>query len=118
MCTYVGGTSGRLVHGHHVFTNDFVSIQRIIFSPRSDWPTCAVDVVECPQDPVQLERARLKIYVVSLAPGTTNRREELTETPHPRSPSLGLGSLSMMRTSTPFLRKASARTRPEGPAPL
>jgi hypothetical protein len=118
MCTYVGDTNGRLVCGHHVFTHDFVSVQQIVLPPHSDWPACAVDVVERPQDLVQLERAGLKIYMVLLAPGNAKRRKELTETPQPRSPSLGLGSLSMMHTSTPFLCKASARTRPEGPAPL
>jgi hypothetical protein len=119
MCAYVGDTNGRLGRGHHVvFTHDFVSVQRIVISPHSDWPACAVDVVERPQDLVQLERARLGIYMVSLASGNAKRREELTETPAPRSPSLRPGSLSMMRTSTPFLRKVSARTRPEGPAPL
>jgi len=47
MCTYVGDTNGRLGRGHHVvFTHDFVSVQRIVISPHSDWPACAVDVVE------------------------------------------------------------------------
>ena len=41
----------------------------------------------------------------------------LTCTPAPRSPSLGNGSLSIIRTGTPFFRSDRARTRPEGPAP-
>jgi hypothetical protein len=42
---------------------------------------------------------------------------ELTCIPAPRSPSLGNGSLSIMRTGIPFFRSDRARTRPEGPAP-
>jgi hypothetical protein len=63
MCTYVGDTNSRLVRGHHVFTHDFVSVQRIVISLHSEWPARAVDVVERAQDLVQLERARLEIYV-------------------------------------------------------
>ena len=37
--------------------------------------------------------------------------------PAPRSPSLGNGSLSIIRTGMPFFRSDRARTRPEGPAP-
>jgi hypothetical protein len=37
--------------------------------------------------------------------------------PAPRSPSLGKGSLSIIRTGIPFFRSDRARTRPEGPAP-
>lgn len=68
MCTYVRDTNGRLVRGHHVFIHDFVSVHRIVFSSSSDWPASAVDVVKRPQDLVQLERARLEIYMISLAP--------------------------------------------------
>ena len=50
MCTYVGDTNGRLVRGHHVSAHDVVSVQRIVLSPRSDWPACAVDIVERPRD--------------------------------------------------------------------
>ena len=65
MCTYVGGTNGRVARGDHVFTHDVVSVQRIVLSPDSDWPACTVDIVERPQDLVQLERARLEIYMAS-----------------------------------------------------
>ena len=41
----------------------------------------------------------------------------LTWIPAPRSPSLGNGSLSIIRTGIPFFRNDRARTRPEGPAP-
>jgi hypothetical protein len=40
-----------------------------------------------------------------------------TDTPAPRSPSLGNGSFSIIRTGIPFFRSERARTRPEGPAP-
>ena len=50
MCTHVGDTDGRLGREHHVFTHDFVPVQWIVLSPHSDWPACAVDVVERPQD--------------------------------------------------------------------
>ena len=55
-CTYVGDTNGRFARGDHALTHDVVSVQRIVLSPYSDWPTWAVDVVERPQDLVQLER--------------------------------------------------------------
>jgi len=45
------------------------------------------------------------------------KRCVLTETPAPRSPSLGSGSLSIIRTGTPFFGRDRARTRPDGPAP-
>ena len=41
----------------------------------------------------------------------------LTCIPAPRSPSVGPGDLSIIRTGTPFFRSDKARTRPEGPAP-
>ena len=41
----------------------------------------------------------------------------VTWIPAPCSPSLGDGSLSIMRTGIPFFRSDRARTRPEGPAP-
>ena len=38
--------------------------------------------------------------------------------PAPRSPCVGPGALSIIRTDTPFCRSDRARTRPEGPAPI
>lgn len=49
---------------------------------------------------------------------TISNKHDLTDTPAPRSPSLGPNSLSIMRTGIPFCSSDNARTRPDGPAPL
>ena len=65
------------------------------YSPDSDWPACAVDIVERPRDLVQLER---EIYMASQ--WWLKDTQELIETPGPRLESVGPGFVSMMRSAS------------------
>jgi hypothetical protein len=73
------------------------------------------DVVENSELCIQLERARLYKYRFDVH--CHRKKVGPTMTPAAREPMRCVRSLSMMRTGTPFWRRTSARTRPEGPAP-
>ena len=81
-----------------------------------DWFGTPKDIGNGSKHMVKLKRARLgENYKDNMPTGKTTCT--LTETPAARSPNLGNGSLSIMRTGIPFFRSDRARTRPEGPAP-